>query len=107
MRPPLSSAREARTADVFVALRPDSVPNEPERVVENVLFGSGRHVYLVPTRSERKTSFERVLVAWNASQEAARALGESLSHFKVAGSVVIRVVDTQPPMKGQAGLAPT
>ena len=63
--------------------------------------------YLVPPGGERRTSFERVLVAWNASQEAARALGESLSHLKVAGSVVIRVVDTQPPMKGQAGLAPT
>jgi nucleotide-binding universal stress UspA family protein len=104
MRPPLSSAREARTADVFVALRPDSVPNEPERVVENVLFGSGRHVYLVPTRSERKTSFERVLVAWNGSREAARAPGESLPYLKVAGSTVVYVVDNQPAMEDQARL---
>lgn len=97
-------AREARTADVFVALRPDGVPDEAERVVENVLFGSGRHVYLVPTRSERKTSFDRVLVAWNGSREAARALGESLPYLKVAGSTVVCVVDTQPAMEDQARL---
>jgi nucleotide-binding universal stress UspA family protein len=98
------SAREARTADVFVALRPNSVPDEPERVVENVLFGSGRHVYLVPPRNERKTSFERVLVAWNGSREAARALGESLPYLKSAEAVVVCVVDTEPPVEDQARL---
>ena len=38
-----SSAREARTTDVFVAFRPNRVPDEPEQLVEKVLFGSGRH----------------------------------------------------------------
>jgi hypothetical protein len=52
------SAREARSADAFVALRPKSVPEEHERVVQTVLFGSGRHLILVPPGERRKIGFE-------------------------------------------------
>src|ERR1700716_1281780 len=40
------AAREARSADTFVALRPNGA-TDPERLVEGVLFGSGRNVFLV------------------------------------------------------------
>src|ERR1700755_974796 len=35
------AAREARTADVFVAMRPNGAAQEPEQLVENVLFVAG------------------------------------------------------------------
>jgi hypothetical protein len=41
------AAAEARAADTFVALRPNG-DRDPEQMIEEVLFGSGRHVYLVP-----------------------------------------------------------
>ena len=41
------AVREARTADTFVALRPNGAM-DPERLVEAILFGSGRHLFLVP-----------------------------------------------------------
>ncbi|MET4424974.1 hypothetical protein ABIB09_007392, partial [Bradyrhizobium sp. RT3a] len=41
------AAREARSSDTFVALRPNGAM-DPEQLVEGVLFGSGRNVYLVP-----------------------------------------------------------
>src|SRR5688500_4547102 len=41
------AAREARAADAFVALRPESEMEDPENFVEEVLFGSGHHLYLV------------------------------------------------------------
>jgi nucleotide-binding universal stress UspA family protein len=89
-------SREARSVDTFVALRPNSVPEEPEHIVESVLFGSGRHVFLVPPGEQRKTSFESVLVAWNGSREAARALAEALPYLKRAETVTVCVVDDKP-----------
>jgi hypothetical protein len=57
------AAREARSADTFVALRPNGAM-DPERLVEGVLFGSGRHLFLVLETERPKIAF-RILVAWN------------------------------------------
>jgi len=95
------SAREARTADAFVALRPNSVPEEHERVVETVLFGSGRHLVLVPPGERRKIGFEKVLVAWNGSREAAPAMAKGLPYLKTAQGVTVRVVDDKPRVESQ------
>jgi hypothetical protein len=56
------AAREARSADTFVALKPNG-SMDPERLVEGVLFGSGRHIYLIPEPERREIAFDRVLVA--------------------------------------------
>ena len=44
------ASREARSADTFVAIRPNG-SLDPDRLVEGVLFGSGRHLFLVPKRN--------------------------------------------------------
>lgn len=88
------AAHEARTADVFVALRPDGAPHEPENMVEGVLFGAGRHLFLVPQdRQPGKVTFDRVLVAWNGGREAARALSEARPYLHEAKGVTVVVVD--------------
>ena len=66
------AAREARTADTFVALRPNGAM-DPERLVEGVLFESGRHLFLFPETERPKIAFDRILVAWNGSRESALA----------------------------------
>ena len=71
------AAREVRSADSFVALRPNGAV-DPEQLVEGVLFGSGRHVFLVP---ETERPVDRVLVAWNGSRESARALAEGMPYL--------------------------
>src|SRR6202030_2235543 len=70
-------AREARTADTFVALRLNGAMN-PDQLVEGVLLGSGRHLFLVPETERPKIDLSRILIAWNGSREAARALSESI-----------------------------
>ena len=97
-------AREARAADTFVALRPNGAPQEPEHMVETVLFGSGRHLFLVPNRRPAKTTLERVVVAWNGSRESARALAEALPYLHHASEVAVVVVDDEPPMEMKAVL---
>jgi hypothetical protein len=97
-------AREARAADTFVALRPNGAPHEPEHLVEGVLFGSGRHLFLVPNRKPAKAPLEHVVVAWNGSRESARALADALPYLHKANQVTVVVVDEEPPMELQAVL---
>jgi nucleotide-binding universal stress UspA family protein len=85
------AAREARSADSFVALRPNGAM-DPEQLVEGVLFGSGRHVFLVPETERPKIAFDRVLVAWNGSRESARALAEGMPYLYGAEQVTVMVV---------------
>jgi nucleotide-binding universal stress UspA family protein len=98
------AAREARTADAFVALRPNGARGEPEHLVEGVLFDSGRHIILVPGRkaAAANVKFERILVAWNGSRESARALSEALPYLHKAKAATVIVVDEEPATEGQA-----
>jgi nucleotide-binding universal stress UspA family protein len=91
------AAREARSADAFVALRPNGSDNdEPSRVVEGVLFGSGRHLLLVPSDKSDRPGFDDIVVAWNGSRESARALAESLPYLHRAEQVsVVTVIENQ------------
>ena len=95
-------AREARAADTFVALRPNGAPQEPEHLVESVLFGSGRHLFLVPNRRPTKTAFKRIMLAWNGSRESARALAEALPYLHHAAEAAVVVVDDEPPLEARA-----
>jgi nucleotide-binding universal stress UspA family protein len=96
------AAREARTADAFVALRPNGASRGAEELVEGVLFGSGRHVWLLPTRKSAKAAFDRILVAWNGSRESARALAEALPYLRKAKEAVVVVIDETSATEGQA-----
>ena len=76
-----------RTADTFVALRPNDRSNEPEDLIENLLFGTGRHLFLVPNDWKGFTPLDNIVVAWNGSRESARALAESLPFLHQASKV--------------------
>jgi hypothetical protein len=52
------ASREARSADTFVAIRPNG-SLDPDRLVEGVLFGSGRHLFLVPEEKRDSGSHAR------------------------------------------------
>ena len=85
------AAREARTADTFVALRPNGAM-DPERLVEGVLFGSGRHLFLFPEAERPKIAFDRILLAWNGSRESARAMAEGMPFLQSAKEVTVTVM---------------
>ena len=95
------AAREARSADTFVALRPNGAM-DPEQLVEGVLFGSGRNVYLVPETERPKIAFDRIMVAWNGSREAARALAEAMPFLHKAESVSVIVATDEKPTEEEA-----
>jgi len=97
------AAREARSADTFVAVRPNGAM-DPENLVESVLFGSGRHLYLVPETERPKIAFDRILVAWNGSRESARALAEAMPVLYRAEEVAVVVVTGERPAEEEAVL---
>lgn len=85
------AAREARTADTFVALRPNGAM-DPERLIEGVLFESGRHLFLFPETERPKIAFDHMLVAWNGSRESARAVAEGMPFLRQAKEVTVAVI---------------
>ena len=88
---------QAHCADLFIATRPYGEADTPvwPDLVEAVLFGSGRALLLVPPGRHRQGPIQTVLVAWNGSREAARALREGLTFIEQAARTVVLVVD--PP----------
>jgi nucleotide-binding universal stress UspA family protein len=82
-------ALHARYADLVVVGQqnpewPSGVDQDFER---SVPVAVGRPVLFVPYAFERRPVGHRVLVAWNASREAARAVSDALPILKRAGQV--------------------
>lgn len=92
----------ARYADLVVIGQknpewPSGVDKDFER---SLLLAAGRPVLVVPYAFERRPVGQRVLVAWNASREAARAVSDALPLLERAGHV--HVVAFQPDKSGAA-----
>jgi nucleotide-binding universal stress UspA family protein len=73
--------REAREAGLVVAGQYDAGNSEgpvARQLLESLLLESGRPTLVVPCAGEFPTVGTRVIVAWNGSREAARALHDAL-----------------------------
>jgi nucleotide-binding universal stress UspA family protein len=95
------AADQARLADIFVT----SLPAEDDaEIVPSVLFGSGRSLYLVPRDGSSEVGFGRVVIAWDGSREASRAMAEAMPFLHQAGHVaVVVVVSRQLRQEGRLG----
>jgi len=85
----------ARYADLTVLgqVDPDN-PTGASDLPEQVILGSGRPVIVVPYAGTFKTMGQHVMVAWNASREATRAVNDALPILERAARV--RVVSVNP-----------
>ncbi|CAG9166566.1 universal stress protein [Cupriavidus respiraculi] len=90
---PLAIAEgEARLADLLVVGQQDQGDAQmavPKGFVEAMIMGSGRPVLVIPAHGWFATVGTRVLVAWNGSREAARALHDALPLLQQAKSVML------------------
>jgi nucleotide-binding universal stress UspA family protein len=57
------------------------------RMIESIVFGSGRPVLIVPYIQSLPASLKNILIAWDGSAPAARALGDCLPLLSRAGRV--------------------
>lgn len=68
---------------------------------EHVAMGTGRPVLVVPYAGAFESVGERVLVAWNDSPQAARAVNDALPLLTRAKSVTVLEID--PPVETEEG----
>jgi nucleotide-binding universal stress UspA family protein len=87
----------ARAADLVVASQtdPEWPASEWLDVADLVTVGSGRPVLLIPNASQQTHVGTRVLVAWNGSREAARAVFDALPILKHAEAAQVVWIDPQ------------
>jgi len=88
----------ARDSDLAVLGQPDP-PEEhgevPPDLVERVLLHCGRPVMLVPHLGQVETIGRRVLVGWNGTREAARAVNDAIPLMRDAE--IVHLLSIAPP----------
>ena len=100
-------AEHARFSDLtLVPVRPHD--SQTEHIIETLLFESGRPLLLCPEQhvDELRPEFENVMIAWDHSARAARAVGDALPILQAASSVrVVTVADDKTDAIVQSGTA--
>ena len=96
------AAIHGRQSDLIIAGPPSDDRNTHirEAAFEGALFSSGRPVLLLPSNWQGTPNLENILVAWDASREAARALSDAAPLIEKAKSITVAVVDPEPGHQG-------
>lgn len=93
-------AHRTRFSDLVVLPRPygEGRGHEAEAIIEAALFEGGVPVLVQPDNVTVQPSPKSIVVAWNESPEALRAVRQALPFLKKAEAVSISVID--PPQHG-------
>jgi nucleotide-binding universal stress UspA family protein len=86
--------RIARACDLVMVQQhdpDDATPRGPD--IETLLFECGRPVLVIPYAVNANMAFRRILVAWNGTEQAARATFDALPFIREAESTEILCVD--------------
>lgn len=85
--------RLARRFDLAIVGQPAREKSVPDEVIdEGVLFESGRPVIFVPYIQKAELKLDRVMVCWDGSRAATRAIADSLPFLNKAKKVEIVMV---------------
>ena len=90
-------ARIARRFDL--AIVPQAEPKGgtvEELIAETTLFESGRPMILVPYIQKAPLKLDRVMVCWDGSRQAARAINDAMPLLAKAGRVEVVIVANEP-----------
>ncbi|MCP3401496.1 universal stress protein [Bradyrhizobium sp. CCGB20] len=100
-------AEQARFSDLtLIPVKPHD--SRTEHIIETFLFESGRPLLLCPEQraDELRGEFENVMIAWDHSARAARAVGDALPILQAAASVrVVTVADDKTDAIMKSGTA--
>jgi nucleotide-binding universal stress UspA family protein len=115
-----SVSAEARTVDASLAGAPDLFGRiarrfdiavvgqarheqgaSEELMIEGALFGSGRPLIVVPHTHKQGLKLDRIIICWDGSRPAARAIADSLPFLQRAKSIDIVVVTGERDKSGE------
>jgi len=89
-------AQNARHYDLSVVAQEEPKSDLPESlIIEAALFESGRPVLIVPYIQRTGIKLDRVMLCWDGSRNAARAVGDAMPLLERAGRVDVVTVDTK------------
>ena len=98
-----TAALHARYADVIVVSQ-SALEGDPavaaDMLPEEMVFLAGRPALVVPRHGRFERLGERVLIAWDRSREATRAIHDALPMLVRASSVTVMEVETRVARRG-------
>ena len=94
--------RIGRRFDLVVVGQPERDKSTPDQIIdEGVLFESGRPVIFVPFIHKGGMTLDRIMICWDGSRAAARAVADALPFLKKARQVEIVIVSDKPSRKNE------
>lgn len=103
---PAVLSADARYADLLVVGQPDDPRRHDHRgrlAVETALMTSGRPVLTIPYAGDFPSIVDHVLVAWNGSREATRAVHDAMPLLLEAKAVTILAVNPRAAAEDDDG----
>jgi nucleotide-binding universal stress UspA family protein len=93
----------ARRFDLAIVgqAEPDKGGTVEELIAESVLFESGRPVVMVPYIQKAPLKLDRVMVCWDGSRQAARAIADAMPLLERAGLVEVVIVTNERGKKDE------
>lgn len=92
------AVRRARASDLLVVDQPSAMLDMKGLVLEEALFRSGRPVLVASPKSAPQGTFQRVVIAWDGSPHAARAVADATALFPGITHADIVVVLGEKPL---------
>lgn len=100
---PRELAARARAYDL--AILPKYGQPETGFIAEGLVFDSGRPVLLLPPRGGAGHRFDAVVIGWDGSRTAARALADALPICARAGTVELVTITGEKALEAEASLS--
>lgn len=92
----------ARLSDLVIIPNSDYPPYR--EIAEEMIFGSGRPVLLMPDKVAAELKLAVVVVAWDGSRVAARAISDALPLLKFAQTVRLVEMTGEKPLEGASSI---
>ena len=92
-----------RLSDLIII--PTSDDPAYREIAEDLIFGSGRPVLLLPESVAAEITLKVVVVAWDGSRVAARAISDALPFLKFAQTVRLVEITGEKPLEGASSIA--
>jgi nucleotide-binding universal stress UspA family protein len=90
-------ARIARRFDLAVLGQAEPQTSTVDDIIaETTLFESGRPIVVVPYIQKGALKLDKVMVCWDGSRQAARAIGDAMPFLVKAGQVEIVIIANEP-----------